>query len=391
MESVSLFSSVIGDPNLLFFTISVGLGGLAMATGRVPRAGPGRAFVIAVSSFLRPARRPFSWNTESLARLNNHLAVRDWGSEYIVVIGPKGVGKTCLINTALNNRAGIIRVEASSGQTVPEIRENVMRAVTNLSNRIQNAEPSFRRVVWWYPFFACGNRPVVVLNLAERSHAEEYAHVTGAVRVLAEEFKLRVIVDASPNAIEAALLKTNRCIEVNVDPMPETVIQSVPEFTEVQRWLQEANLLETVMELFNGYPVYWNKLVNAGNVGGWAALDPDRRKQELESTIFTMYKKEVSELERFAHDDKDLLSVADLFFKNNNKLPFVGLGTHGLRRPRPDKTFRLVEDESTGGLLLEPANPMLYYILKYGRGKYLTMENLKHLTALEYSARRRHT
>jgi len=49
---------------------------------------------------------------------------------------------------------------------------------------------------------------------------------------LAEDFKLRVIADVSPNSIPLDIINTKRENIINLDFMDKNVIESIPEFKE---------------------------------------------------------------------------------------------------------------------------------------------------------------
>ena len=151
-------------------------------TTRFGPAGPGRAAVLALSSWLRPLKGPHSARTNEVNFIKNKLARTSWDQEYLAVTGPKGVGKTCLIDTALTRTAGVVRVTVNPG-TTPEIVElNVMRAVTSANRRTDDLAPSFRRVVFWHRVLTLGKSPIVVLSLDERGPKNEFAKIAGVVR-----------------------------------------------------------------------------------------------------------------------------------------------------------------------------------------------------------------
>ena len=51
--------------------------------------------------------------------------------------------------------------------------------------------------------------PIIVIRVPERQIDEKYAQVTSAVRALADDFGLRVIVDGSPNFSSSRTSRNN--------------------------------------------------------------------------------------------------------------------------------------------------------------------------------------
>ena len=66
----------------------------------VLRAGPGRALALALNSCLARAPSPQSARAADVLALREALASTSQG-RYVVVQGPKGVGETCVVETAL--------------------------------------------------------------------------------------------------------------------------------------------------------------------------------------------------------------------------------------------------------------------------------------------------
>ena len=59
----------------------------------------------------------------------------------------------------------------------------------------------------------------MVIRVPERVGDAKYADTPSAVRYLADEFGLRVVVDGSPNSLPPELLRTNRELVMDVEPM----------------------------------------------------------------------------------------------------------------------------------------------------------------------------
>ena len=72
-------------------------------TGLIPRIGPGRAAWIALRSRLISSKNPQSIRTADIKRLTEAIQSNCFAQKYIVVTGPKGVGKSCLVDTVTNS------------------------------------------------------------------------------------------------------------------------------------------------------------------------------------------------------------------------------------------------------------------------------------------------
>ena len=55
------------------------------------------------------------------------------------------------------------------------------------------------RVIFWYRLCTLGRSPIVVINATQGEAGQNYAGLTGAVGTLVDKYKLRVVVDGSPN------------------------------------------------------------------------------------------------------------------------------------------------------------------------------------------------
>ena len=135
-----------------------------------------------------------------------------------------------------------------------------MQEITNIRLRWFNLSANTKRVLWFYSFF--GRTPVVVVRVSERQREDPYAHVTAAVRSMADDFGLRVIVDGSPNSIPPETKATERQFNVYVMPMERNVIETIPEpeFADLIKFLQRHALDDGVWKVLGGSPQRYNIL-----------------------------------------------------------------------------------------------------------------------------------
>ena len=69
----------------------------------IPRAGPGRAAWIALRSRFISSTEPQSIRREEIKNLTEAIQSKCFAQKYVVVSGPKGVGKSCLVDTVTNS------------------------------------------------------------------------------------------------------------------------------------------------------------------------------------------------------------------------------------------------------------------------------------------------
>ena len=102
--------------------------------------------------------------------------------------------------------------------------------------------------------------PIVVIRVPERLSNQKYADLPSAVRALADDFGLRVIVDGSPNSIPPELLTTRRQTAMVVEPMSRDQIESIPEFKSLIDVLKANKLDDPVWNVLGGSPIDYVKL-----------------------------------------------------------------------------------------------------------------------------------
>ena len=108
--SVKDIVSLVADSKAI---LGVGAGGLALvsAAGVLPRVGLVRALSLGFKSYFETTY-PLSVRKSEIKHLND-LILRMKKGSYITVIGVKGNGKTCLIDTTLNRHLGVVKISVS--------------------------------------------------------------------------------------------------------------------------------------------------------------------------------------------------------------------------------------------------------------------------------------
>ena len=110
LGSVNDFVSLVADSKAI---LGIGAGGLALGSvaGFIPRVGLVRALSLGFKSYFKTTY-PLSVRKSELKQFSASVLLMDRG-EYITVTGGKGIGKTCLIDTALNRHLGVVKISVS--------------------------------------------------------------------------------------------------------------------------------------------------------------------------------------------------------------------------------------------------------------------------------------
>lgn len=97
----------------------------------------------------------------------------------VVVTGPSGVGTTCLVETVLARRPGLVRVDAAADKSSDGIELSVHGETANTNTAFARANPlrSSSRVLRRRRLFSFGGRPTVLLLAEERSEGEPEARL----------------------------------------------------------------------------------------------------------------------------------------------------------------------------------------------------------------------
>jgi hypothetical protein len=228
----------------------------AAVLGLVPRAGPGRALALALRSrFARPPS-PQSARTGDVRALRETLASIS-ARRYVVVQGPKGVGKTCVVSTALQRTCGVVVTEVAPGSQKDAIVSSALAAVAGVTAKYLDPRPSALRVLWWYTLIL--PPPVLVLRVSERSAGREFAETAGAVRSLVD-CGFRAVIDSSPNSLEPAALTTLRQDVLELGPMPRETLFSLQEHAALFNVLRSAGLEDVAWAVLGGVPALYESL-----------------------------------------------------------------------------------------------------------------------------------
>jgi hypothetical protein len=348
-------------------------GGVAVsAAGLIPRIGPGRAVWIALRSRFAFEPVPESLRFAEIKLLKSKIADKDFGQGYLVITGEKGVGKTCLMNTVTSKTAGVIKVKAQPSDNENTIIKNTLQHLTRIQFDFIPPFDSAKRVIFWYRLFTFGRSPIVVINAAERKVGQEYAGLTGAVRTLIDDYKLRVVVDGSPNSLDESLFRTKRESVVDIKPMTKEMIWEIEQLQDLFKYVKEAGLDDVVFAVFGGIPSTYEKL--------WRNAKTDLQEgQEAREVIGSHLCAEISAAIKLVKDSKtkknDMEEIIKLFDKNKKWILSDTLTVKKLQRPTPDKVFRELEQD--GIFVLVPASNAIGIVLQHSLTKKPSLNELE--------------
>jgi energy-coupling factor transporter ATP-binding protein EcfA2 len=297
-------------------------------------------------------------------------------NQYVVVCGPKGVGKTCLVDTALQHTAGVVSVRVVAGTNDKEIMTAAFKAITRSNSSSLAHSASARRVLWWHRFFF--RQPAtLVLRAAERKPTQQYADLASSARALAHDYGARVLIDASINSLSDAATATKREVLLDVEPMRRELLEELTELAPLLEALKEAGLADVVWACLGGNPADYKKLM-----GEW--------ERQPRGEVETVVAKFVQDLLGKALENRNVALAGDerlqglyVKFRSCSEVPSSVLTDLKLVRQSPDKVLRNVRQrtavgsEGGGERILVPADAASSLVLRHGLAKTPSMAQLR--------------
>jgi hypothetical protein len=346
-------------------------GAVVSAAGLVPRIGPGRAVWIALRSRFAFKPVPESLRAAEIRLLKSRIADKDFGQGYLVVTGEKGVGKSCLLRTVTSKTPGVITVKVPAKQDEDTIVKDTLKLLTEPPFKFMDPLKTAPRVIFWHRCFTLGRSPVVVLAASERKLGQEYADLTGAVRTLVEDYKLRVIVDGTPNSLDESLLRTTRQRIFDIKPMTREMIWQLDQLQDFFGFVKKADMDDTVYAVLGGIPSRYEEL--------WDNAKTDLQDgQDARQVIGTHLCAQISAAIKSVKDaEGDTDEIITLFDKDKNIIPSHLLKDKKLKRPTPDKVFREVKQGRV--FVLVPASNAIGIVLRRSLTEEPTLDELEEL------------
>lgn len=360
----------------------------AAVLGLVPRLGPARAVALALGSF-RPRsvfREGASQRDDDVCNLARMLSTAH-ADQYVVASGPKGVGTTRVVQTALLSTFGVVYVYVAPGTPHDRIKADALTAITRYYLRVLDQTGSARRVLWWHGLLF--RAPVtVVLQAAERKPAQPFADLDSAARALTQEFGVRVVIDASSNSLPDGATATKREKLLEVEPMSRELVERLPELAPLHAALGAAGLADVVWACVGGNPADYK-----GLWGAWK----DRGCDDIELVVATFVQGLLDTAMKAQGDavvsNKRLARLFALFrqrvHSSGEDVPYSTLAKLKLARPSPDKVLRVVRRRASAGSpgggqrLLVPADAATSMVLRHGLTVTPSMNEIKALLLLK--------
>jgi hypothetical protein len=302
------------------------------------------------------------------------IADKRVGQDYLVVTGDKGVGKTCLIDTVTSKTAGVIKLEAQPHHSEDTIIQNTLQELASPPFKFMNPLKAASGVIFWYRLFTLGRSPIVVINATERRVGQDYAGLTGAVRTLVDKYKLRVIVDGSPNSLDETLLRTNRQRLIDIRPMTKEMVWQIGQIQDLLKYVKTAGLEESVFAVLGGNPSRYEELW--GNSKFYLHSGRDAREViggHLCAAIYVAIKL----VNEYCGNDATATAKLIKLFQETRFFTKSTLVTNQLQRPTHDKVFREVKRE--GISVLVPASRAIGIVLQHGLSKEPSLNELEEL------------
>lgn len=347
---------------------------VAFSTGLVPRIGPMRAVALALRSRFASADRVSLRHADIMALKSSMAVIENSASSYIVVRGPKGVGKTCLIDTVLQRTCGVVYVQVGCDHSEKDVFNDALCAIARVrTSFFVDPLASARRVIFFYSLFL--GRPTVVLQIAERPENKDFASVTGPVRQLVK-MGLRVILDTSDNSLTPGVLTTERQMVLEIEPMPRTILESIPTLAALHTQLKDAGLDDIVWCILGGSPAAYERLDMALAVARISNSD-----MQAQLTSFLQKKLIDAIHQRVVFSKYPELVPLILRFKTEAFVPEKSVQTDILAmRPTPDKVLRTVTRD--GEAVLVPSDAAMALVLHHDLEKAPSLEGLRSLVLL---------
>ncbi len=237
----------------------------------------------------------------------------------------------------------------------------MLQEITNIRLRWFNLSANTARVLWFYNFF--GRAPVVVIRVPERQKGEPYAQVTSAVRGLADDFGLRVIVDGSPNSLPPEVNATKRQLTMQVMPMDRELIENITDskFSMLMKFLKQHALDAGVWKVLGGCPQDYNMLSQKISMLIVANYTTDIIVAEVKNHVHTILLEALNNniTECSSNTDK----ILEIFQQNKIcRISTRELKSKCLSLDYPNKVFRKVEKDMH--FFVEPASPAIGLIIE---------------------------
>lgn len=231
--------------------------------------------------------------------------------------------------------------------------------------------------------------PLLVIRTSQRFITQQKppAELTGAVRMLTQTFGLRVIVDASPNAVDPSLLEWRRnAFVLNVDPYDREQLWSIPEFQTLFADLDAVGMKSMVWSVFGGRPVMYVQKIRRHSLTAKRDSDgtfTESEKKVFEDKVFRALEDEIMQAIRTVFDDiqghDQMRKILELLDKQTLAVPREVLISKEIEWPEFGKVLRVVKRDRNDVLI--PADPAIGLVIRHNLTRLPTREKLIELTS----------
>ena len=346
----------------------------AVALGHAPRIGPARAIWLGLKSRFKALE--FKSQREDTVKELRETMQTMAADKYIIVAGPKGVGKTCVVKTATNAMWGVIHVRISAGQNEKDINADVFTAIARSFSRSVDNSGSASRVLFWHSIFF--RTPVtVVLEAAEISAGGKFAALDSAARGLTQTYgkKLRLIIDAEDNSLPESATATKRQMLILLDTLPRSMLETLPELNLLLEFLDREHLADVVFLCLGGNPADYGRLRDE-------LIKSDSNKIERVTMFLqNILNKAIDKKNKHVTENEPFQELYELF-REHKEISSSMLKTMKLKRPSPDKVLREVQMPTSLGeseTMLIPADAAMALVLRFDLKKAPSLKVLKEL------------
>jgi propanediol dehydratase small subunit len=216
-----------------------------------------------------------------------------------------------------------------------------------------------------------------VLSVKEHRDGFGFVDVTGAVGDLREIYKLKVIVEASPDSIPDQLLTTTRQNILNIPPMDRAMIEILPQLEPLLNVLKkEEDLLNVAWEVLSGIPSEWEGLLEATT----CAVSKEGKKETvgifLRDKIMEAIRTRTSYLQAHPHIEPVLeanVKSPDVWITDEMERELLNVSQKN--RPSPDKVFSI--EERNDVIVVVPASSAMRIVIKHNLKSRPTLEELQ--------------
>ena len=213
-----------------------------------------------------------------------------------------------------------------------------------------------------------------MLRAGERMDGQMYAGIPGAARELTG-YGLRVLIDGSKNSLPMELLATKRQAILELEPMPQNTLRSIPEYAGLLKVLRDESLEVVAWLVLGGVPADYDALCLL-----MACNEPAAYRRVIVKYLRDEISKAISRRGRMLVTHPSMKEVLDEF-KTKSEIPEELLTEKGIASPSPNKGLRIVLRGDC--VMLVPADAAMALVLRFYWIKTPPIEVLQKLLAYD--------